>query len=106
MLVMVFTFLWYQEFNQMVNYSNNDLSQTESFADLDTLGEKSIKEIGIMPFYSVYYKGSQILKEDKLLCGEFQGDCYQFVTKYLKLIWLDKKIKELKDWNLLEYEKK
>ena len=52
----------------------------------------------VMPFFSIYYKGDIVPRESQSLCGEFGGDCFKFVSKFLKLQWIDMVVKNNKDW--------
>ena len=69
-------------FFQANNISGN--TTTISFSDL---GVKTLKEVDSIPMYNVRYKGEHLSRTSMKVCGEFNGDCYQFVSKYLDIFW-------------------
>ena len=43
-----------------------------------------MEQMGILPFYSVLYKGKELQRKDYETCSFQGGDCFNFATKYLK----------------------
>jgi hypothetical protein len=43
--------------------------------------------MNVVPFYGFQYKGKYLNRDDQDTCREFNGDCYLFVKKYLRLEW-------------------
>jgi hypothetical protein len=37
--------------------------------------------------YNIKYNGKDLDRESKEVCGEFGGDCFKFVEKYLNMTW-------------------
>ena len=45
--------------------------------------------MGTMPFMDFQYKGNELPRNGKATgqCAETNGDCFEFVKKYLKIKW-------------------
>lgn len=54
--------------------------------DMDKIGTITMSEMGTSPFYSVYWRGRELEMKDNVLCAETAGDCFKFVSKYLKMV--------------------
>jgi hypothetical protein len=88
-LGIIFTFAWYQQLNLMTNYLANIITTSLTAADFEEIGVVSLKTIGATPFYNFYYKNAIVKRNDPVMCKEFGGDCYKFVNKYLKIVWVN-----------------
>ena len=51
-------------------FSNFTLNETESY-----------------PYFMPYYKGRPLKKDSKEQCKETNGNCLEFVNKYLNIYW-------------------
>jgi len=48
-----------------------------------------MSEMKTIPFIAPYYKGKEIPRTSMTMCKEFDGDCMQYVQKYLKVKWIN-----------------
>ena len=87
LLSTLFLILWYQNFYQMFFYQNNSITSNTSYADLIKLGNVKMNEMKMIPFVAPYYKGKMVPRQSMDMCKEFEGDCFKFVNKYLKIQW-------------------
>ena len=71
----------------MVNYLANNISSFDSVADLEAISTLNLAEMESIPFYGFFYKNQRVMRHDTDLCQEFDGDCFQFVSKYLIFEW-------------------
>jgi hypothetical protein len=71
----------------MFNYLNNSISSNSTEADLVKLGSVTLEDIDSIPMYNLRYKGKNLRRESKEVCGEFGGDCFKFAEKYLHMYW-------------------
>ena len=82
----------------MVNDHGQKVNMIEAPSNFIEMDNLKLNEMGTMPFFGLWYKGETIKRNSTSLCQETGGDCFAFVTKYLKLEWIEK------DYDVVEGE--
>ena len=49
------------------------------------LGKVKLSDMKTLPFLAAYYKGNAIPRTSMDMCKEYDGDCFKFVNKFLKV---------------------
>jgi len=81
--------MWYQNFDAMFNYQANVISENTTSSNFTDIGNITLSEMGTLPFIYPYYKGQMVQRESMEMCKEFDGDCFKFIKKYLKIEWIN-----------------
>ena len=78
-----------QDFELMIKYKHFYHRNTVTAVNFNKIGIVALDDMGTLPFFSVHYKGKHlpIKSEKKKECAETNGDCFKFVTKFLKIKW-------------------
>ncbi len=63
----------------------NSITGNTTTADLLSIGTIKLSEMGTLPFVAPYYKGKEIPRHSKDMCKDYDGDCFKFVSQYLKI---------------------
>jgi len=73
----------------MTNYLANNISTYMTTADFPKIGTIKLSEMETIPFYGFAYKNAKVMRNDPVMCKDFDGDCYKFVNKYLNITWFN-----------------
>ena len=90
LLFALFAVMWYQNLAQMFSYKGNSIQENNTTADLKAIGKVKLSDMKTLPFVAPYYKGALVPRTSMKMCGEFGGDCFQFVNKYKKYEWINR----------------
>lgn len=71
----------------MFTYNNNSNNLFTTQINPADLGKLTFEDMGIVPFYGLFYKDNPLYLDDQTLCKEFKGNCYKWALKYLKFKW-------------------
>ena len=85
----VFIYTWYSQLYLMYFFLQNNVSTYTTEVNFANIGLISLKTMKAVPFYGFYYNNAKIMRTDKELCQEFDGDCGKFVDKYFKIKWIN-----------------
>ena len=71
----------------MFLYLGNSINIYETETNFEKIGNISLTEMQTLPFYLIYYKGNVLKRTNHEQCKETNGDCFEFMKKYLIFEW-------------------
>ena len=84
--------LFYLKLNDMFYFKQDQISQSQSFADYTQIGTITLEKLEQIPMYALIYQNKMIHQD---ICGDH---CFEYIKEHLNLNWFksvkDKKSKE------------